>query len=92
MKTLRSLALFGVLYAATVRHAAPLELPALGTALCLAVGFLAVFPVDRLRAFLLWGSESLKLVRESRTCVISSPWLKQERRDWRFIGHVKQKR
>ena len=93
MEALRSVAVFTALYVAVVLNGVPVpDIPGLRAAVYLIAGFLMAFPVDRVRTLMLWAGESLKLVREFRTCAISSPWLKREQRDWRFIGALKERR
>jgi hypothetical protein len=87
--TLRSLAIFGALYLAVLIHLVPvLNLPGLSAAIYLAAGFLVTFPIDRVRAFYRWASESRKLVRTYRTCVVATPKLVCEAPDWHFVGTI----
>ena len=93
MSAIRSLSVFGTLYLACLVSLIPgWSLPGLTALLSLLAGFLIGFPADRVVAFWLWASESLRRVKEYRTCVVSTPRLKPEARDWHFIGHIHRRR
>ncbi len=93
MPTLRSLAVFTALYLASLVCMVPgADVPGLSGAIFGVAGFLFVFPIDRVRAFYLWASESLRVVREYRTCVVTSPALMAEDPEWHYIGVIEQYR
>ncbi len=93
MATLRSVAFFIVLYAGTLATLHPaLDVPGLSALFFLASGILASFPVDRIHAFFLWASESLRPIREYRTCAIATPSLKREPAHWHLLGTIKERR
>ena len=93
MSALRSLAVFVALYVAIAFGGIALHKIPGATALSfLLAGFLAGFPVDRVYAFWLWASESLRRVKTYRTCVVSTPKLQREDPAWHFVGHIRRHR
>jgi hypothetical protein len=91
--TLRLVTCFVGLYLAVLVNLAPaLNWPGVSGLLYLCTGFLIVFPIDRVRSFYCWASESLKLTHEYRTCVVTTPRLQPEQREWRYIGAILEKR
>jgi hypothetical protein len=89
MATLRSLAFFAALYLAFVISWLPLlASPSASAFSYLLAGALLGFPVDRVYVFWIWASESLRRIESYRTCVIATPRLQTEQRNWHLIGHV----
>ena len=93
MSTLRSLAFFTALWVAWMITLIPaLNWPGISALVYLFAGFLLSFPVDRVYAFWIWVSESVAMVTNHRTCVVSTPKLQAEHHSWRYLGTIRESR
>ncbi len=93
MPAIRSVSVFSVLYVLVMVNCTPLaHMFGIKAACAIVAGFVIGFPIDRVSSLFLWLSESKRLTQSYRTCIITAPWLMSEKRDWRFLGTVKEKR